>query len=257
MTTFSESRNFEIHPLRLITIFVVAFHAVLLMSLLWLAPSLPKPVKPKQLMIQTVQLTPKSRSQTKELAQAEVKPIAKPVPKKAEPAVKKETPKPVPKPIPKPVVKAPPKPAPKPVAKAEAKPKAVAKTAPEPPKKNIPSQASINALKAKLASIPTSATTLKAGNPGPEASFDLASAYEVELITRLKILFNLPEMGEVKVDLTLNRQGRVVKVEIKSFANAVNKKAVETHLPSMQFPAFGQAFVGETTHTFKLTLTNL
>jgi outer membrane biosynthesis protein TonB len=255
--------DMNVYPvqLRLISTFVVSLHVVLLVWLLWAAPSLPAPVKPKQLLIQTVQLTPKARSITKEIAQADVKPIAKPTPppvkKKNEPVTKKEPPKPVVKTVPKPVAKVQPKPDSKPVAKAESKPKPVAKAPSEPPKKNVPSQAALSALKAKLAAIPAAATAVAPKSQDGEASYDLSLVYEVELVARLKILFSLPEMGEVKVDLTINRQGKVMKLEIISSANAVNRKAIETRLPSIQFPDFGKAFVGEQTHTFKLTLTNL
>lgn len=256
----------EKDPLKNIAAFVTAFHVVLLGAFLWVAPMVPATLKPKQIIVQTVQLSPKltaapvKASPTKsieknpvknEIAVAEAKPEVKP---KVKPLVKPEpkpalkaAPKPQVKPVAKPAAKTPAKPIAKPAVKSEVK--AVA----EAPKKNVPSKAALDAIKSKLAAIPSSTVPAEVKAEVGEQAY----GYEEELVTRLKILLKLPEMGDVKVSLTLNRQGKVVKTEILSSASALNRKAVETHLPAIQFPSFGQAFAGENTHTFILTLTNL
>lgn len=247
-------------PIRVIVTFVIALHIIFLSWLLWFAPTLPVPVKPKSFAVQTVQLNPRQQTFTVEPAKIEPKQVPitapKPAPIPAKPATTKQTPPP--KPTPKPVVKSPPKPPPKPVAKSQ--PKEIAQA--EPPPKKGPSKESIDALKKKLAAIPNATASNGSLNKVSSsnnsfASADLAFGYEDELVSRLKILLKLPEMGDVKVALTLNRQGKVIKTEILSSANPTNLKAVETHLPAIQFPPFGKAYSGETTHTFTLTLTNL
>jgi hypothetical protein len=200
--------------------------------------------------VQTVLLSPK---------QSTVE-IATPI-QSAKPIVQPTLPKPAPKSPPKPAPKTPAKPAPKPVAKPSAKP------APKAPPKEIaqadtpvkkgPSQQALATLKQKLAAIPTAATTKQAVGVSGSVATDVAMGYEAELISKLKIVLKLPEMGDVKVSLTLNRQGKITQFHILSSVSAVNKKAVETHLPAISFPPFGQAYSGETTHTFTLTLTNL
>jgi outer membrane biosynthesis protein TonB len=232
-------------PIRAIAGFVIAIHVLLLLWILWFSPEVTAPVKPKSFAVQTVQLAP-PKQQTVEMATPVN--IAKP-----QVAVKAE-PKPTPKPAPKIAPKVQPKPVAKSVAKPTAKPapKEIAQAAS--PVKKGPSQESLNALKQKLAAIPGAVATkpVVAG-----VSTDMATGYEAELITKLKILLKLPEVGDVQVSLTLNRQGNVTKFEILSSASASNKKAVEAHLPAIRFPPFGQAYPGENTHTFKLTLTNL
>lgn len=254
-------------PLRRICVFVTILHGMLLAAIVWVAPSYEQKTKPKQLVVQTVQLTPKkgapiqNNHPTKKEAKVSPppKPKAPPAPPKVEKKVEpvksavKEPEKPLPKPSPKPVPKSPPK------APAQPSPKAPTKEVEKvsaPPKKG-PSQESLAAIREKLAAIPTTAIAMGPTISGEASSGETSLSYEEELSARLKILLKLPEMGEVRVALTLNRQGVVTKLEIISSKSSLNKKAVETHLPPIHFPPFGKAYPGESTHTFTLTLTNL
>lgn len=241
-------------PMKWIVTFVVFLHATFLIWLLWLAPATPLPVKPKPFAVQTVQLNTHKQTLVKEPSRPQPKSVTSPAPPMAKPIPQKA--KPV-KPTPKPIAKTPAKTTPKPIAKTP--PKEIAQI--EPPKKKGPSKESLDALKQKLAAIPNSTTPLNTSqnkaNADAPATSEISFAYEDGLISRLKFMLKLPETGDVKVSLTLNRQGKVVKSEILSSENPVNRKSVETHLPAIQFPPFGQAYIGESTHTFTLTLTNL
>ncbi len=52
--------------------------------------------------------------------------------------------------------------------------------------------------------------------------------YEDELSLRLRSGLKLPETGDVKVSITLNRQGKVIKTEIISSKSTLNRRAIET-----------------------------
>jgi hypothetical protein len=78
--------------------------------------------------------------------------------------------------------------------------------------------------------------------------------YEEELISYLEALLSLPEKGEVKIKLTLKREGSVQSLEILKAASHKNREYIQTSLPSCSFPSFGTHFKGETTHTFTLNL---
>ncbi len=80
--------------------------------------------------------------------------------------------------------------------------------------------------------------------------------YEQELTSYLEALFSFPEKGEVKVKLTLKREGNVQDIEILKASSAKNREYVATSLASCSFPAFGTHFKGETAHTFTLNLTS-
>ena len=95
-----------------------------------------------------------------------------------------------------------------------------------------------------------SITSQEAGLQGKERTY-----YE-ELVTRLKLHLKMPEYGEVKLKLTLNRQGKVLKVAITSAKSTKNRQAIENFLPTLTFPSFGTNFSGENEHTFLLSLNN-
>lgn len=82
------------------------------------------------------------------------------------------------------------------------------------------------------------------------------SNYRDELASRLKLLLSLPEYGEVKIKLTLDRNGKVSKVEVVKAENTANKKYVEKTLPTLKFPPFGNYFGDAETYTFLISLRN-
>lgn len=81
-------------------------------------------------------------------------------------------------------------------------------------------------------------------------------SYREELASRLKLLLRLPEYGDVKVNLTLDRTGKVSKVAIVNADSMVNRKYIEKTLPGLSFPAFGTHYASAAEYTFSITLSN-
>ncbi len=82
------------------------------------------------------------------------------------------------------------------------------------------------------------------------------ASYIDEVVNRLKLMLRLPEYGDVKVKLTLERNGKVAKVVIVSAKSTANKEYIEKNLPKLNFPAFGKNFSDEPQYTFSLVLCN-
>lgn len=82
------------------------------------------------------------------------------------------------------------------------------------------------------------------------------ASYRDELASRLKLLLKLPEYGEVKIKLTLDRSGKVATVIVLSAASTANRKYIEQKLQTLIFPAFGANFDQLTYYTFTITLCN-
>jgi colicin import membrane protein len=80
--------------------------------------------------------------------------------------------------------------------------------------------------------------------------------YIDELVGRLKLSLRLPEYGDVKVKLTLDRSGKVSKFEVVKFESEANKKYLEKKIPGLSFPSFGNNFSGAENYTFTITLSN-
>lgn len=80
--------------------------------------------------------------------------------------------------------------------------------------------------------------------------------YYDELVSRLKLSLKLPEFGEVKLQLTINRSGKVVTVKSVKSKSKKNSDYIQKALPKLHLPSFGQNFAGEKEHTFRLTLSN-
>lgn len=80
--------------------------------------------------------------------------------------------------------------------------------------------------------------------------------YRDELASRLKLMMRLPEYGDVKINLTLDRTGKVLKVEIVSTESKANRSYVEKTLPGLTFPSFGANFESAAQYTFPITLSN-
>lgn len=82
------------------------------------------------------------------------------------------------------------------------------------------------------------------------------SIYIENLVDTLKFNLNLPEYGSVKVKLTLNRQGQMLKLEILGTSSKSNQTYIEKHIPQIQFPNFGSSFLSQDTQEFLLNLSN-
>ncbi|MCH9627997.1 MAG: hypothetical protein S4CHLAM2_16460 [Chlamydiales bacterium] len=196
-------------------------------------------------------------------------PKAKPLPRKAvavqtyliqeekpKPQIPPSTPKSKPAPAPKPAPK--PKPKPKPVTKPKPTVTQTPKKKPDPQKEEL-----VRMMQKSLSSLdqpskPTSTPTKTTKPIGPLASEALhfEAAYQDRLIAFLENALTLPEKGNVKLALTVNRSGMITQVHIKEAASSRNRSYIETSLPELLLPPFTDQFKGESTHTFSITLTS-
>lgn len=224
---------------------VIFAHVAFVAGLLYLHPQpiQPKPRKPVAVHTYTLQEEVPKVAQPKSLAA----PPPPPAPK----------PKPVEPPKQKPVAKA--KPQPKPEAKP--KPASQNKTLPQ-PKQDIRREELARMMQQSLASLKSAPAEAKAA---PEIqqigalsceALTFEAAYQDRLAAFLQNTLTLPERGDVKLSLTVNRSGGVKEVTVKSAASERNQKYVEETVPSLLLPPFEKNFKGESTHTFSVTLTS-
>ncbi len=80
--------------------------------------------------------------------------------------------------------------------------------------------------------------------------------YYDELASYLKLKLRLPEYGEVKLKLTLDRSGRFVKVTIVNSKSERNRKHVEKTLATLKYPSFSGNFGNLAQYTFVIALSN-
>lgn len=244
-------------------------------------PKVVEKVAPKK----STPVAPPKPSVKKEVKAAPKKNPPKPTVEKP----KKTTPKPSPKKDKPKEVKKPPKPVAKPEA-TKAKPKTPSKqvvkeAAPSKPKVDPQAEAAkvkrrelLASAQKNIAKIEHTRDKLGGGEiaslaatvlPGrieslqvetfPESTSALTSqemSYYDELASRLKLQLRLPEYGEVRIKLTLNRSGQFVKVSVTSTESATNRKHVEKTIPTLKFPSFGNNFKDIPEYTFVISLSN-
>lgn len=83
-----------------------------------------------------------------------------------------------------------------------------------------------------------------------------AGTQEENLIGYLQQSLLLPDFGEVKIQLTLHRDGRVAKVVVLRSESEKNRTYLEKHLPLLHFPNFKEAHGNKEDTTFVLTFCN-
>jgi colicin import membrane protein len=81
-------------------------------------------------------------------------------------------------------------------------------------------------------------------------------SYSHEVASRLKMSLCLPDYGAIKIKLTLDHMGKVMRVETIQSESNKNKSYVESKIPLIFFSSFGQRFQGATQKTFEITLQN-
>lgn len=117
-----------------------------------------------------------------------------------------------------------------------------------------------NKLASPISNVPHAITHLEIDSLSTAKGNAALSSYEIsyreELAGRLKLLLRLPEYGDVKINLTLDRTGKVSKVAIVTTDSAVNRKYIEETLPKLSFPPFGNHYASATEYTFSITLSN-
>lgn len=82
------------------------------------------------------------------------------------------------------------------------------------------------------------------------------NAYQNELVMRLRQQLRLPEFGNVVVQLKLDRQGKVLAVEVIEAGSEINKEYILKKIPALNFPGFGANYAKEESQTFRLVLGN-
>ena len=88
------------------------------------------------------------------------------------------------------------------------------------------------------------------GESSPEA------CYIADLIRRLQLNIRLPEPGEVRLKLTLKRNGSMTNISFVRCQKESTKKAIKEKLSSILFAPFGSSFSSEPEHIFMLRLTH-
>lgn len=157
-----------------------------------------------------------------------------------------------------PVVAAPPKP--EPVKQKEAAPakkesaakpkgKAVAKKQ-EPVKKEV-----VEAPKAKKR--PALVVPAKIETKAPVIESEIDPNYGEFLIAFLQNSLDLPEYGEVKARLEIDRFGKLVKCEIIDAKSTKNAEFLKAQLPELLFPYLNDFGIVDSTQTFTITFRNV
>lgn len=103
--------------------------------------------------------------------------------------------------------------------------------------------------------IDTELSCIKADNDSLEKN-SKGLSYQNELALRLKSLLHLPEFGEVKLRLTIKRNGSLAAMTILKSESEKNCKYLEKELKTLRFPDFSSSFDGEAEHSFTITLSN-
>jgi hypothetical protein len=82
----------------------------------------------------------------------------------------------------------------------------------------------------------------------------LESSYKDEIASRLKAMLKLPELGEVKIKLTLKSSGAFKKLAIISADSDKNRKYIEKEIKNLTYPSFSGMFKKVDEYTFSITL---
>ena len=268
--------------LKKITRWVLYVHLIFLAFVFFGSSLLPVKAKRKPLIVKTI--TPKAaiatvQTQTKTTSPAKAATAPKPTPPKQTVQVKPKTEKTAP-PKPKietPVVKKSPPTPKKDPAIAD---KTLKKNKTAPPKKENPpeNRAKISdrlkkELEESIAKIegkkqnpthkqqaPRSQTwtpiQLHIDSIDSELSEETPSDYPNQMISYLHQSLNLPEFGEVKIQLTLRQDGSVAKLVVLNTESEKNKRYLEESLPRLRLPSFNGSFTKKPEHTFVLTFCN-
>lgn len=99
-------------------------------------------------------------------------------------------------------------------------------------------------------SVPTHFLKVEASenDEGNEFTASLIECFQKEL--------HLPEVGEVKVELTLKQDGSLVEMKLLSKESQYNAQFLEKALQAMQFPSFKGKLAKQKEHTFVITFCN-
>lgn len=215
---------------------VIIAHVLLLATLVYFHPPQLKPVRHQPVTVNTYIVQEEKPKIKKPPIAAKPKPVVK----KPEPATTETKP-----------TLSKPKPKPKPAAKTKEAPK----ENPNREKLAQMMQQTLSSLNQSSSKTPSSSLP-KAIGPLASEALNFEAAYQDRLIAFLETALTLPEKGDVKLTLTVNRNGTVKKASVKETTSERNRKYVESSLPSLLLPSFENNFKGENAHTFSITLTS-
>jgi hypothetical protein len=86
--------------------------------------------------------------------------------------------------------------------------------------------------------------------------FEDANSFGQDLIECLQNTLELPEKGEVKVELTLKKEGSFVELKILHSESKKNKQFLEEELKKIHYPGFKGNLKNEKEHVFVITFCN-
>lgn len=89
----------------------------------------------------------------------------------------------------------------------------------------------------------------------PESSAD--PTYGDFLIAYLQNALDLPEYGEVRAKVEIDRFGRLIDCEILEAKNVKNAEFLKNQLPNLTFPCLNDFGILDTTQTFTITFLNV
>lgn len=225
------------------TTFVISAHLIAILILLFMPAK--KVAKPhKHIAVRTVQAKTQPATIITNAPAKKTTAASKPAPPPKPKAVKKEAPKPTaaapkPKPVPKKTTTV------------------VEKNKTTPPKKKQEPQVwkEIDEALAKIDQKVYSSSKSKLDVPQmvaiPSAGFIGEASHEESLVSFLHSSLNLPEFGEVTIQLTVKKDGTVAQLKVMKSESKKNKAYLEQHLPLLKFP-----LVLENEKTFTLTFCN-
>lgn len=236
-----------------ISMIVIGVHTFFLV---WAAYSPLKkrhPIENRQMIVQTITLQPASKIAT----QASSRPIAQPSPKSMAQAM----PKPISKPPPKSTIQAPPK------SISKVPEKKTTSLAKKDIPKSAPKQslAPVNKKMEQLLASAKSQIDKIQSNKGQISSQQLqvpkwktqdepSHSYQEQLVSFLKSTLCLPEHGQVDIQLTLERNGKIKKLKILSSDSKKNQAYIEEMMRDMNFPPFSLELQGSKEFTFHFQL---
>ncbi|MBS0624739.1 MAG: hypothetical protein JSS32_01660 [Verrucomicrobia bacterium] len=81
-------------------------------------------------------------------------------------------------------------------------------------------------------------------------------SYSEFLVAYLQETLDLPEYGEVKIKLSIDRDGRVLDSSVLSSENSKNSEFLKKRLPELSFPCFNDFDIDEKCLTFTVSFSN-
>jgi len=89
-----------------------------------------------------------------------------------------------------------------------------------------------------------------------EGTFGEESVFVASLIQCLQDALDLPEMGSVKVELMLKKDGSFMQMKVLKSESEKNKKFLEQEVKKIKFPPFSGSLKDEKEHVFVVTFCN-